>query len=344
MLKNRPSSATRSSEERARQSRKQAMCERKGDRQCVAISAETVKSVWKRVIDLFSTRDDKAADAQLRTYDEAPEFLRQNPFILKGYRCNFALRRCARSAFEWNNETLNIWTHLSGFFIMLALFVHDLVQRLDEVSPSAVDRAFCVAICLTYMTTLLLSVVYHTFNCHSEQCYQRLLKWDVLGVALSLSMTFLSGVHFAFSCRPWLELAYSGVEVLLVAVVLVLNFAPRFAGREDVEPARLLVLSSLVLFGLVPTAHWFALNGGLEAPIVRLLLPRIAVLFGLIGMAFAVYRFKIPECLWPGRVDYVFSSHQIWHVIVFLSLVWWHETGFVHFHFMSGGQQCAVPT
>ncbi|KAL3206954.1 hypothetical protein MRX96_039785 [Rhipicephalus microplus] len=178
---------------------------------------------------------------------------------------------------------------------MLALFVHDLVQRLDEVSPSAVDRAFCVAICLTYMTTLLLSVVYHTFNCHSEQCYQRLLKWDVLGVALSLSMTFLSGVHFAFSCRPWLELAYSGVEVLLVAVVLVLNFAPRFAGREDVEPARLLVLSSLVLFGLVPTAHWFALNGGFEAPIVRLLLPRIAVLFGLIGMAFAVYRFKDPR-------------------------------------------------
>ncbi|KAL1475435.1 hypothetical protein MTO96_019641 [Rhipicephalus appendiculatus] len=209
---------------------------------------------------------DKAADEQLRTYDEAPEFLRQNPFILKGYRCNLALRRCARSAFEWNNETLNIWTHLSGFFIMLALFVHDLVIRLDEVSPSAVDRAYCVAICLAYMTTL---------------------------PAVRLSMTFLSGVHFAFSCRPWLELAYGGVELLLVAVVLVLNFAPRFAGREDVEPARLLVLSSLVLFGLAPTAHWFALNGGLEAPIVRLLLPRIAVLFGLIGMAFR--RVPLPD-------------------------------------------------
>ncbi|XP_065299371.1 progestin and adipoQ receptor family member 3 [Dermacentor albipictus] len=321
------------------------MCDSKEEHRCVAISGETVKSVWKRVIDYFSARGgDKAADEELRTYDEAPEFLRQNPFILTGYRCNLALRRCARSAFEWNNETLNIWTHLSGFFVMLALFVHDLVQRLDEVSPSAVDRAFCVAICLAYMTTLLLSVVYHTFNCHSEQCYQRLLKWDVLGVALSLSMTFLSGVHFAFSCRPWLELAYGGVELLLVAVVLVLNFAPRFADRAELDPARLLVLSSLVLFGLAPTAHWFSLNGGLEAPIVRLLLPRIAVLFGLIGMAFAVYRFRLPECLWPGRVDYVFSSHQIWHVIVFLSLVWWHETGFVYFHFMRSGQQCGVPT
>ncbi|KAK8785496.1 hypothetical protein V5799_008143 [Amblyomma americanum] len=318
----------------------------KGDHRCVVsmLPTESVKSVWKRVLDYFSPSDVAADDVdQLRSFDLAPEFLRQNPFIRTGYRCNMALPRCALSAFEWNNETLNIWTHLSGFFVMLALFVHDLFWRLDEVSPSPADRGICVALCVTYMTTLLLSVVYHTFNCHSESCYQSLLKWDVLGVALSLSMTFLSGVHFAFSCLPWLEGLYSGVELLLVAIVLVLNFAPRFASRVEFEPARLVVLSSLVLFGLAPTAHWFALNGGLEAPIVRLLLPRIVVLFAFMGAAFAVYRFRLPERIWPGRVDYVFSSHQIWHVIVFLALVWWHETGFVYFSFMRG-QQCAVPT
>lgn len=225
---------------------------------------------------------------------------------------------------------------------MLALFVHDVLYRLDEVSPSALDRAYCVVLCVAYMTTLLLSVVYHTFNCHSERCYHSLLKWDVLGVALSLSMTFFSGVHFAFGgCRPQLAWAYSGVEAAIVVAALVLNFAPRFANRAEFEPARLLALSCLVLFGLVPTAHWVVLNGGFGAPIVQLLLPRIAVLFGLMGVAFVVYRFRLPECFWPGRVDYVCSSHQIWHVVVFLALVWWHETGFIYFDFMRG-RQCAL--
>lgn len=302
--------------------------------------------MWKQVLDFFSeaeaSEDAARKGAGLRTYEQAPEFLRQNQFIRTGYRCNLALYGCARSAFQWNNETLNIWTHLSGLLVMLALFVHDVLYRLDEVSPSALDRAYCVVLCVAYMTTLLLSVVYHTFNCHSERCYHSLLKWDVLGVALSLSMTFFSGVHFAFGgCRPQLAWAYSGVEAAIVVAALVLNFAPRFANRAEFEPARLLALSCLVLFGLVPTAHWVVLNGGFGAPIVQLLLPRIAVLFGLMGVAFVVYRFRLPECFWPGRVDYVCSSHQIWHVVVFLALVWWHETGFIYFDFMRG-RQCAL--
>ncbi|XP_077549996.1 progestin and adipoQ receptor family member 3-like [Haemaphysalis longicornis] len=324
------------------------MCElsSKWDHRCVGIPAESVKSVWKQVLDFFSeaeaSEDAARKGAGLRTYEQAPEFLRQNQFIRTGYRCNLALYGCARSAFQWNNETLNIWTHLSGLLVMLALFVHDVLYRLDEVSPSALDRAYCVVLCVAYMTTLLLSVVYHTFNCHSERCYHSLLKWDVLGVALSLSMTFFSGVHFAFGgCRPQLAWAYSGVEAAIVVAALVLNFAPRFANRAEFEPARLLALSCLVLFGLVPTAHWVVLNGGFGAPIVQLLLPRIAVLFGLMGVAFVVYRFRLPECFWPGRVDYVCSSHQIWHVVVFLALVWWHETGFIYFDFMRG-RQCAL--
>lgn len=324
------------------------MCElsSKWDHRCVGIPAESVKSVWKQVLDFFSGteagEDAGSKGVGLRTYEQAPEFLRQNQFIRTGYRCNLALDGCARSVFQWNNETLNIWTHLSGLLVMLALLVHDVLYRLDEVSPSALDRAYCVGLCVAYMTTLLLSVVYHTFNCHSERCYHSLLKWDVLGVALSLSMTFFSGVHFAFGgCRPRLAWAYSGVEAAIVVAALVLNFAPRFANRAEFEPARLLALSCLVLFGLVPTAHWVALNGGFGAPVVQLLLPRIAVLFGLMGAAFVVYRFRLPECFWPGRVDYVCSSHQIWHVVVFLALVWWHETGFIYFDFMRG-RQCAL--
>ncbi|KAM7288107.1 progestin and adipoQ receptor family member 3 [Ixodes scapularis] len=313
------------------------------------VTGESLKSLWKQVLDYYSAPHaaEPCKEAQreeepgLKSYEEAPTFLQQNPFIRTGYRCNLELRRCFRSMFQWNNETLNIWTHLAGFLIILGLLVHDLLFRLDDARPSPMDRFYCVALCATYMTTLLLSVVYHTFNCHSEHSYNCLLKWDVLGVALSLSVTFISGVHYAFACRADLETIYNGIEVSMVVIVLVLNFAPKFSGPEY-EKARLVVLSSLVIFGLVPTAHWFSLNGGFAAPIVQLLLPRIAVMFLYMGVAFTVYKYRIPECFFPGRMDHLGSSHQIWHVVVFLSLVWWHETSFAYFNYMKD-KECAIP-
>lgn len=321
----------------------------KYDQGCTAFSGESIKSLWKEVLGFFPVshgvehcKDDGARDAdELKEYEDAPLFLQQNPFIRTGYRCNFELRRCLTSMFRWNNETLNIWTHLAGFVIILGLLVTDLTYRMDDAKVSPVNRIYLVALSVAYMTTLLLSVTYHTFNCHSEHSYHCLLKWDVLGVALSLSATFASGVHYAFGCRPDLEAFYSSIEVAMVLVVLVLNFVPRYS-KAEYETARLIVLSSLVVFGVVPTAHWFALNGGLSAPIVQLLLPRIAVLFAHMGVAFAVYKYKIPECFFPGKVDFLGSSHQIWHVVVFLSLVWWHETSFAYFYFMKD-TECAVP-
>ncbi|XP_064479403.1 progestin and adipoQ receptor family member 3-like [Ornithodoros turicata] len=278
---------------------------------------------------------------ELSSYEDAPPFLQQNPFIRNGYRCNLEIHQCFKSVFKWNNETLNIWTHLGGFLIILGLLIHDVTFRLADVNARPADWFYCIALCVTYMTTLILSVCYHTFNCHSEHSYCCLLKWDVLGVALSLCMTFISGVHYAFGCRPDLEAIYNGIEAAMVIVVLVLNFVPPFAGQRY-EPLRLFVLSCLVIFGIAPTAHWMTLNGGFSAPIVTLLLPRIAAMFGFMGVAFLVYKFRFPECFFPGKVDLVGSSHQIWHIVVFLSLVWWHETSFAYFAFMKD-KACAIP-
>ncbi|XP_077237965.1 heptahelical transmembrane protein1 [Tasmannia lanceolata] len=64
----------------------------------------------------------------LISYDELPEYMKDNEYILRYYRANWPLKEALFSIFRWHNETLNIWTHLIGFFVFLVLTVLNLEQ------------------------------------------------------------------------------------------------------------------------------------------------------------------------------------------------------------------------
>ncbi|XP_062216321.1 heptahelical transmembrane protein ADIPOR3 isoform X2 [Phragmites australis] len=57
-------------------------------------------------------------------YRALPGYLRDNEYILRHYRCEWPLPQVLLSAFTIHNETLNVWTHLIGFFIFLALTIY----------------------------------------------------------------------------------------------------------------------------------------------------------------------------------------------------------------------------
>ena len=54
---------------------------------------------------------------------KVPDYLIFNDYILTGYRVNFTIKDSFKSIFTLHNETLNIWTHVAGFFIFLGLFI-----------------------------------------------------------------------------------------------------------------------------------------------------------------------------------------------------------------------------
>ncbi|KAK6923950.1 AdipoR/hemolysin-III-related [Dillenia turbinata] len=70
------------------------------------------KRLWKKV------------KCQLVEYHSLPAYLKDNEFILGHYRSEWPLKQIFLSIFTIHNETLNVWTHLIGFFIFLSLTIY----------------------------------------------------------------------------------------------------------------------------------------------------------------------------------------------------------------------------
>uniref|UniRef100_A0A2P2K4T7 Uncharacterized protein MANES_13G110400 n=1 Tax=Rhizophora mucronata TaxID=61149 RepID=A0A2P2K4T7_RHIMU len=70
------------------------------------------------------TRLWKRVKYQLVEYHSLPAYLRDNEFILGHYRAEWPLKEALLSMFSVHNETLNVWTHLIGFFLFLSLTIY----------------------------------------------------------------------------------------------------------------------------------------------------------------------------------------------------------------------------
>ncbi|KAF3331010.1 Heptahelical transmembrane protein ADIPOR3 [Carex littledalei] len=65
---------------------------------------------------------------QLVEYNSLPAYLKDNEYILRYYRSEWPIRQTLLSIFTIHNETLNVWTHLIGFFLFLALTIYTATQ------------------------------------------------------------------------------------------------------------------------------------------------------------------------------------------------------------------------
>ncbi|KAI3665643.1 hypothetical protein L6452_44272 [Arctium lappa] len=71
---------------------------------------------------------------QLVEYHSLPAYMKDNEYILGHYRAEWPLKQIFLSIFTLHNETLNVWTHLIGFFLFLTLTIYS-----ANMLPNVVD-------------------------------------------------------------------------------------------------------------------------------------------------------------------------------------------------------------
>ncbi|TRY85671.1 hypothetical protein DNTS_020368 [Danionella cerebrum] len=338
---------------------------------------------------------------RLYTYEQVPGFLRENPYITDGYRAYLTSRLCIKSIFILSNETVNIWSHLLGFFLFFTLGVYDLLAVLPVLGASREDYVIYTIGLFCFQVCMLCSVGYHLFCCHrSEKTSRRWMALDYAGISIGIIGCYVPGVFYAFYCNNILDILRELVALLplvvslapallaalrhmplptywkcwlivpqnsakicsspkqmavfedplchscsppydihtwywrqvylvsVLAMMLAVFFAqihPQYWNKKW-QKLRSLLFCAVAGYGLMPTFHWICLSGGLSAHIVQEFLPKVLVMYLLAVAAIVFYMSKVPERYFPGQLNYLGSSHQIWHFLVVLMFYWWHQS------------------
>lgn len=263
---------------------------------------------------------------RLYTYEQIPAFLRENPYLTDGYRAYLTSRLCIKSLFILSNETVNMWSHLLGFLLFFLLGAYNMAAVLPAIGASREDFViYCICI-FCFQLCMLCSVGYHVFHCHrSEKTSRRWMALDYGGTAVGLLGCYVPAVFYAFYCNNYWRQVYLLAGLALLLAVFLAQLHPPYLSQPW-RKLRSLIVCSLAAYGLLPTMHWVWISGGLSSEPMQLFLPRVLGMYFLAALAFLFYISKVPERYFPGQLNYLGSSHQVWHLLLVLMFYWWHQT------------------
>lgn len=252
----------------------------------------------------------------LSTFEQLPKFLADNEFIRKGYRVHFSFRLCLISLFKHHNETLNVWTHLVGtlmFFCLMILTYVKLLPTLAKRAPQSTDYAIFAVFFFGAHAQMFFSTIYHLFSAHSANVAKWLARLDYMGICLMIVGSYYPPLYYLLrACHPDLmRIHLSAISLLGVIGVIVVTM-PKLQGPRF----RVFRAVFFVLFGLyivIPMPHIVYLMGFAYIwPITW----RLAVMGLLYVSGAGFYASRCPERCCPGKFDFGWYSHPIWHLFV----------------------------
>lgn len=283
---------------------------------------------------------------RLLQWDELPHWLRDNHFIRSGYRPpSYNILRSWRSAFRVHNETVNIQTHLLGAvsFILFAILCTSLTlpsgirAALYSIQVSSFPIAPLAPFLIGAVACLFCSASFHTTSNVSPRVARIGNQLDYLGIVCLITGSFLSSIRLAYVCDPIPLNLYTTLISTLGTICAIATLMSRFR-TPAWRPVRAAMFVGLGLTAIFPMAQgmwtwgWHELDQRIGG--VQMLVEGVLYVGGA-----ALYAARWPERRWPGKVDLLGSSHQIFHVLVVMA-AWCHCWGLLRAIAYAGERTC----
>ncbi|KAM5354022.1 hypothetical protein ACJ41O_000672 [Fusarium nematophilum] len=257
----------------------------------------------------------------LLSYDQIPEWCRDNRYIRHGYRpVSGSSRVSFASWFHMHNETLNIYTHMLPAMAFLGsqwYLLDYLHSRYEDITPT--DSFIFSFFLLMAAVCLGLSTTYHTLLNHSLEVEAVFLRLDFSGIILLTIGDFVSGIYMAFWCEPTLRKIYWTMILTLGSITIFILVNSRFQGKKW-RSFRVLTMVATGLSGFAPLTHGIVIFG-LPQMMKQSGMPYYLAEGAMLILGALIYATRFPERLSPGTFDIYGSSHQIFHVLVVLATV-----------------------
>uniref|UniRef100_A0A8R1Y0N1 Progestin and adipoQ receptor family member 3 n=1 Tax=Onchocerca volvulus TaxID=6282 RepID=A0A8R1Y0N1_ONCVO len=253
-----------------------------------------------------------------------------NEHVHTGYRPpHLSTMQYVKWIFQWNNETINIWTHLIGFFYFTWRQYTTNVYFLPATNANPTDYIIISACLFGLQICMLLSTFYHVFGAINAEQRRRFLRLDTFGISAGLISIYLLGIYTAFLCfEEWQNHYFAflfGISLVAIYLPLSNNIRKVVLFGSPFKCTHLIYLT-IVTLGFGPTIHWIFLHGGISSEYVMEWLPNLFVLYATSGSAFLFYISMFPERLKPGVFDLVGYSHQWWHLLIFIAMWYWQNS------------------
>ncbi|TMW50980.1 hypothetical protein DOY81_003927 [Sarcophaga bullata] len=259
-------------------------------------------------------------EAELLQWQDMPQYLQFNPYVLKGYRPLQTFKGCLLSLFYWHNETINILTHAIPIVYILAI-----VPGLMPWDSGYRFLSFCHV--FGSVAPWCGSFVYHLFmNIEKgENVYYRLLKLDMVGIWVSQSfgaLPLVTATTFCFTFK-W--------KWFIIISYCLLSLWGLYKALTASSPwqRRLCFALPFTMRSILTFFRTIGLVGGNRVALEHVYLQDVVSIFG--G---AIGAMRIPEKWFPGLVDFYLNSHNIMHVLVVVAVYSMHQATIKDFEWM----------
>lgn len=264
--------------------------------------------------------EEKLEVKTLCDFHELPEWQQDNDKILTGYiRETRSIKKCLRSLLIWNNESVNIYTHLVSAvsYFLLMLGITDLFMIPQFPTTTFADYGVINFYLLGAFGCLMCSSCFHTFKQHSCPHSDAWSKVDYMGIIVLITCSMISLLYYGYFDQMKYFKVFTLVTGVLATACSVCVLSDKF-NHKDFRPLRAGFFIAFGLSGIFPVAAGMAKFGVHEVlQRIQLKLLGLEALFYIAGAL--IYGFRIPETIYPGRFDFLGHSHQIFHVLVVIA-------------------------